>query len=126
MCNSNAFKKHRNNTGKLCLIVILQTSDLFLHTGLTEHYIFFVARNTALFSSNVFVISILEFFLIRRQSSKLTLKTKWYHSCGCCDNSQSCEQLRKRVNDKYFEKKLDLEPESPSLQEEYVTITIVE
>ena len=23
----------------------------------------------------------------RKPSSKLTLKTKWYHSCGCCDNS---------------------------------------
>ena len=25
------------------------------------------------------------------------------------------EQLKKRVNDKYFEKKLDLEPQSPSV-----------
>ena len=103
-CYSNAFKKHWNNTGQLCLKVVLQASDLFLHTGLTEHYIYFVTRNTAFFSSNVFVISILAFFLIRRQSSKLTLKTKWYRSCGCCDNSQGCEQLKKRVNKKYFEK----------------------
>ena len=41
----------------------------------------------------------------RKPSSKLTLKTKWYHGCGCCNDSQSCEQLKKRVTDKYFEKK---------------------
>ena len=45
-----------------------------------------------------------------KPSSKLTLKTKWYHSCGCCDDSQSCEQLEKRATDKYFEKKSDFEP----------------
>ena len=43
-----------------------------------------------------------------KPSSKLTLKTKWYYSCGCCDNSWSCEQLEKRVTDKYFEKKVRL------------------
>ena len=26
------------------------------------------------------------------------------------DDSQSCEELQKRVTDKYFEKKLDFEP----------------
>ena len=97
-CYSNNFKKHWNDDGQLCLKVIL-------HIGLTEHYIFFVTRNRAFFSSNVFVISILVFFLIRRQSSKLTLETKWYHSCGCCDDSRSCEQLKKRVNDKHFKKR---------------------
>ena len=40
----------------------------------------------------------------RRPSSKLTLKTKWYNSCGYCDNSRSCEQLKRHVTDKYFEK----------------------
>ena len=25
-----------------------------------------------------------------KPSSKLTLEAKWYHSCGCCDESQSC------------------------------------
>ena len=39
----------------------------------------------------------------------MALKTKWYHSCGCCDDSSSCEQLNKRVADEYFEKKLDFE-----------------
>ena len=81
----------------------------------------------------------------RKPSSKLTLKTKWFHIsqcalgsspslwlevqppqqkgggkdggytlwiCGCFDNSQSCEQLKKHVTDKYFEKKLDFEPSS--------------
>ena len=43
-----------------------------------------------------------------KPSSKLTLKAKWYYSCGCCDNSWSCEQLVKRVTDKYFEKKVRL------------------
>ena len=74
-----------------------------------------MTRSTTFFSSTVFVISILVFFLIRRQSSKLALKIKWYHSCGCCDDCQSCEQLKKHVTDKYFEKKLDLEPQSPSV-----------
>ena len=37
-----------------------------------------------------------------KPSSKLILKTKWYHS----DDSRSCEQLKKRVTDKYFEKKV--------------------
>ena len=36
--------------------------------------------------------------------SKLTLKTKWYHSCSCCDGSLSCEQLKKCVTDKYLGK----------------------
>ena len=124
--NFSAFKKHWNNTGQICLKVLMQTRDLFLHTGLTEHYIFFVTRSMAFFSSNVFIISIFVFFVIRRQLSKLTLKTKWYHNCGCCDDFQSCEQMKKHVNDKYFEKKLDLEPESHSLQVNYVTITIIE
>ena len=26
----------------------------------------------------------------RKPSSKLTLKTKWCHSCGCCNNSRGC------------------------------------
>ena len=38
-------------------------------------------------------------FFGRKSSSKLILKTKWYHSCGCCDNLQNCEQLKKRVTD---------------------------
>ena len=56
-CYSNAFKRHWNNTGTICLNIILQTWDLFLHTGLTEHYIFFMTRSTTFFSSTVFVIS---------------------------------------------------------------------
>ena len=46
----------------------------------------------------------------RKLSSKLTLKTKWYHSFGCCDGFWSCEQLKKHVTDKYFEKNLGFEP----------------
>ena len=50
-----------------------------------------------------------------KRFSNLTLKTQWYHSCGYCDDSRSCEQLNKRVTYKYFEKKLDFEPLSPSV-----------
>ena len=51
----------------------------------------------------------------RKPSSKLTLETKWYHSCGYSDDSQSCEQLKKCVTDESFEKKLDFEPEFSSI-----------
>ena len=37
-------------------------------------------------------------------------------SYGCCDDPQSCEQLKKRTTDKYFEKKVDFEYESPSIK----------
>ena len=40
----------------------------------------------------------------RKPSSKLILKTKWYWSFGCCDDSRIWEQLKKCVTDKYFEK----------------------
>ena len=51
----------------------------------------------------------------RNPFSKLTLKTKCYHNCCCFDNSQSWEQLKKRVTEKYVENKLGFEPESPSV-----------
>ena len=41
-----------------------------------------------------------------KPSSKLSLKTKWYRSCGSWDDSRSCEQLKNYVTDKYFEKKV--------------------
>ena len=53
-------------------------------------------------------LTIKENFSGSNPSSKLILKTKWYHSCGCRDDSRSCEQLEKRVTDKYFEKKVRL------------------
>ena len=37
--------------------------------------------------------------------SKLILKTKWYQRC---DDSLSCERLKKCVTDKYFEKNIYL------------------
>ena len=49
-CYSDAFKKHWNNTGTICLNIILQTWDMFLHTGLTELHIFFLTRSTTFFS----------------------------------------------------------------------------
>ena len=45
----------------------------------------------------------------RKPSSKLTLKTKWYYSCGYPDCSQSYKQLKKLVTDKNFEKLLNFE-----------------
>ena len=53
-------------------------------------------------------------------------KRKWYHGRDCCDDSGSCEQLKKRVADKYFEKNLDFEAYHLQLQEIHVTITILE
>ena len=46
-------------------------------------------------------------------------------SYGCCDNPQSCEQLKKHATDKYFEKKT-LNTNHLPLKEKYVTITVVE
>ena len=43
-------------------------------------------------------------FKIILHGNKSSLKTKRYHSCGCCDDSRSCEQLKKGVTDTYFEK----------------------
>ena len=31
-------------------------------------------------------------------SLNLTLKTRWYHICGCCDDSQNREQLKKQID----------------------------
>ena len=60
-----------------------------------------------------------------KPSSKLTLK--WYHSCGYSDDSQSCEQLKKHVTDKYLDKKSQtLNSNNLPLQEIYVTITILQ
>ena len=47
---------------------------------------------------------------------KKTLENKMITICGCCDDSQSCEQLKKHVTDKHFEKKLNFEYESPSVK----------
>ena len=44
-CYSNAFKKYWNNTKTVCLNIILQTWDMFLHTRLTEFHIFFITRS---------------------------------------------------------------------------------
>ena len=31
-------------------------------------------------------------------SLNLTLKTRWCHICGCCDDSQNREQLKKQID----------------------------
>ena len=64
---SNAFKKHQNDTGTICLNI---NWDMFLPNGLAELHMFFMTRSTTFFSSTIFVISRLLFFLIRRQSSE--------------------------------------------------------
>ena len=40
-----------------------------------------------------------------KPSSKLTLKTNWYHSCGCSDDSQSYVQMRGMLQINIFFKK---------------------
>ena len=45
-CYSSAFKMHWNNTGTICLNMVLQTWDMFLPSGLTELHMFFMTRNT--------------------------------------------------------------------------------
>ena len=40
-----------------------------------------------------------------KPSSKLTLKTNWYHSCGCSDDSQSYVQMRGVLQINIFFKK---------------------
>ena len=63
-----------------------------------------------------------------KPSSKLILKTKWYHSFGGCDDSQNCEQLKKLFTDdcnwtqthnhlvhERTLNHLDFEPQSPSV-----------
>ena len=67
---SNVFKKHWNNTGTIRLNIILQTWDMFLNIGLTELHMFFITRSTTFFTSTVFIIFRLVFFLIRRLSSE--------------------------------------------------------
>ena len=56
-CYSNAFKKHQNNTGTICLNIILWTWDMFLHNGFTELHIVFMTKSTTFFRSTVFAIS---------------------------------------------------------------------
>ena len=51
---------------------------------------------------SAFAAATLNFFCRSKPSPKLSLKTKWYHGYGCCDDSGSCEQLKKRVTDKYL------------------------
>ena len=68
-CYSNVFKKYSNNTESVCLNVILQTLDMFLHIRLTELRMFCMT----FFSSTVFVISRLVCFLIKRQASEAVL-----------------------------------------------------
>ena len=46
---------------------------------------------------------------------KVDLENNWYHSCGCSDDSRNCEQMKKRITDKWFEKKVYFEPEPPSI-----------
>ena len=69
-CCFNDFKKHWNNTGTICLNIILQTWDMFLFIGFTEVHIFLMTRSTIFFSSTIFQILRLLFFLIRNQSSE--------------------------------------------------------
>ena len=66
---SNAFKSIGTTIGQICFNIFLQTWKIFFHIGLTEPHIFFVNIRTTFFSLNVFIISGLVFFLIRRNDT---------------------------------------------------------
>ena len=65
----DAFKTIGTTIGQICFNIFLQTWKIFFHIGLTEPHIFFVNIRTTFFSLNVFVISGLVFFLIRRNDT---------------------------------------------------------
>ena len=74
---------------------------------------YFIKKNLQMSSSDEATLK--KSFGGNKHSLKLTLKTTCYHSCGCCDDSQSCEQLKKHVTSVLVKKKLDFEPQSPSI-----------
>ena len=80
---------------------IFRTAILKEH--LPMHAPYFIKENLPISASDEATVK--NIFGGNKPSSTLTLKTKWYHSCGCCDDSQSCGQLKKCVTNKYFEKK---------------------
>ena len=49
-----------------------------------------------------------KFFGEGNPSQSWAWKQKYNHSCSCCDDSRSCEQLKKCIIDKSFEKKVRL------------------
>ena len=61
-----------------------------------------------------------------KPSSKLTLKTKWYHSCSCSDDSQVVNNWRSVLLINILKKSQTLNSNQLPLQEMYVTITILE
>ena len=66
-CILNKLEKHWDN------FFDCNFGQMLLQNGLTELYIFFMTRSTTFFSSTVFIIFRLLFFLIRRQSTESTL-----------------------------------------------------
>ena len=61
-----------------------------------------------------------------KPSSKSTLKTKWYHSCSCSDDSQVVNNWRSVLLINILKKSQTLNSNQLPLQEMYVTITILE
>ena len=53
--------------------------------------------------------------LVEKTLLKIDFKTKLIHSCSFCNDSGNYKQIKKRVTDKYFEKKLDFEPKLSSV-----------
>ena len=110
------YKKLKCDNKQIFTVVyhFLEILHFFQYT--TIKMIIFYACKNLLSNKNIskdtqiIVLNGCENFGWRKPSSKLTLKAKWYQSCGCCDGDlRSCAQLKKRVTDKYFE------PISPSL-----------
>ena len=104
-CYFNAFKKHWNNTGEICLNIILKTWDMFLHTGLTDFRMFFMTRSITYFSSNVFVIFRLIFFLIifwrwKELRSKLATMLKMH--CYRCFSRNLVKIYRTAILTNFF------------------------
>ena len=64
---------------------------------------YFIKENLRMSASDEATLK--KIFCGSKPSLKLTSKTKWYHSWHCCNDSRSCEQLKKCVTGKYFEKK---------------------
>ena len=105
-------KAHNYAEYELCRCFSRNLPKIFraviLKENLPMHVPYFIKEHLWMSASNE--VTLQKNFDGSKPSSKLTLKIKWYHRCGSCDDCRSCEQLKKHAKEKYFEKKLDFEP----------------
>ena len=97
-------KTHKYAEYKLCLFCFSRNFPKIFRTAIIKEYLpmdvpYFFKEHLKMSASD-------EVTLKKKFWWALTLKTKWYYSCGCSDDSRSCEQLKKDITDKYFEKKV--------------------